>query len=181
MPKKEAEKWCEFHKSPTHNISECRAKQSLVAEIKASKSDAYFHIESEPKKGNDRGNNIIDAEPNAIVATTKIQKEEPEDSEEEECLFHSQMWVKGSPLQFIVNSGSQKNLILAEVVKQFGLPTTAHPRPYTIGCLHQGQDLRVSQQCRLPYSIKPFIDEVLCDISPLDVCDVLLGQPYLWK
>ena len=25
------------------------------------------------------------------------------------------------------------------------------------------------------------MDKVLCDISPLDVCDVLLGQPYLWK
>jgi len=39
----------------------------------------------------------------------------------------------------------------------------------------------VSQQCRLPYNIKPFTDEVLCDIAPLEVCDVLLGQPYLWK
>jgi len=25
------------------------------------------------------------------------------------------------------------------------------------------------------------MDEVLCDVSPLEVCDVLLGQPYLWK
>jgi hypothetical protein len=24
-------------------------------------------------------------------------------------------------------------------------------------------------------------DEVLCDISPLEICDVILGQPYLWK
>jgi hypothetical protein len=32
-----------------------------------------------------------------------------------------------------------------------------------------------------PYDINPFKDEVLCDISPLEVCDVLLGQPYLWK
>jgi len=91
------------------------------------------------------------------------------------------MWVKGSPLQFIVDSGSQKNLISAEVVKQLGLPTTAHPQPYIVGWLHQGRDLRVSQQCCLPYNIKPFTDEVLCDIAPLEVCDVLLGQPYLWK
>jgi hypothetical protein len=25
------------------------------------------------------------------------------------------------------------------------------------------------------------MDEVLCDIAPFDVSDVLLGQPYLWK
>lgn len=91
------------------------------------------------------------------------------------------MWVKGSPLQFIVDSGSQKNLVSAEVVKRLGLPTTPHPQPYSIGWLHEGRDLKVRQQCRLPYSIKPFTDEVLCDVTPLDVCDVLLGQPYLWR
>eukprot|EP00253_Pinus_taeda_P030860 PITA_30860 len=91
------------------------------------------------------------------------------------------MLVKDSPLQFIFNNGSQKNLISVEVMKQLGLPTIAHAQLYTIGWLHQGRDLRVSQQCRLPSNIKPFTDEVSCDISPLDVCDVLLGQPYLWK
>ena len=25
------------------------------------------------------------------------------------------------------------------------------------------------------------MDEVLCEIAPIDVSDVLLGQPYLWK
>jgi hypothetical protein len=89
------------------------------------------------------------------------------------------MWVKGDPLHFIVVSKIQKNLILAKVIKRLDLPMTPHPQPYTIGWLFQGRDLCVIQQCRLPYSIKPFKDEVLCDISPLEVCDVLLGQPYL--
>ena len=98
-----------------------------MAEIKASESDAYFDTESEPKKGNDKGNNIIDADPNATISTTNIQKEEPEDSEEEERLFHSQMWVKGSPLQFIIDSGNEKNLISSEVVNWLGFLTTSHP------------------------------------------------------
>jgi hypothetical protein len=84
------------------------------------------------------GKQIIDVEPNATIATTKIQKEELEDPEQVECLFHSKMWVKGSPLHFIVDNRSQKNLILVEVMKQLGLPATTHPQPYTIGWLHQG-------------------------------------------
>jgi hypothetical protein len=91
------------------------------------------------------------------------------------------MWVKGSPLQFIVNIRSQKNLISVEFMKRLGLLTIAHPQAYTIGWLHQVQDLCISQQCLLPYSIKPFTDEVLCNIALLDVFDVLFFQPYLWK
>ena len=91
------------------------------------------------------------------------------------------MCVKGAPLHFIVDSGSQKNMISTEAVKQLNLPTTPHLHPYNIGWLRQGRDLRFIQQCRLPYGIKPFKDEVLCDIAPLEICDVLLGKPYLWK
>jgi hypothetical protein len=170
-------KWCDFHKIPWHNTDECRSKQSLVAEIK----DKEPNPDSESDYENTGKGQIIDADPTAIVATTTIQPEEPTDPEEGEHLFHSQMWVKGTLLHFIVDSGSQKNLISAEVIKQLGLSTTPHPQPYNIGWLHQGRDLHVSQQCRLSYGIQPFKDEVLCDVSPLDVCDVLLGQPYMWK
>ena len=89
--------------------------------------------------------------------------------------------MKGTPLRLIVDNGSQKNLISIEVGKRLKLPTMPHPQPYNIEWLNQGRDLRASQQCRLPYAIKPFKDEVLCDVSPLEVCDVLLGQPYMWK
>jgi hypothetical protein len=175
--KKDTKKWCEFHKIPWHNTDECRSKQSLVAEIK----DKEPNLDSKSDSENNGKRQIIDADPTAIVTTAAIQPEEPTDPEEGEHLFHSQMWVKGTPLHFIVDSGSQKNLISAEVVKQLGLSTTPHPQPYSIGWLRQGWDLRVNQQCRLSYGIQPFKDEVLCDVSPLDVCDVLLGQPYMWK
>ena len=94
-----------------------------MAELKAIELDACYDPESEPNKGNDKGKQIIDADPSAFIATIKILREDAEDPEEGECLFHSQMWVKGSPLQFLVDNGSQKNLVSAEVVKWLGLLT----------------------------------------------------------
>jgi hypothetical protein len=148
-----------------------------VAEIK----DKELNPDLESNYENIGKGQIIDADPTAIVVTLEIQPEEPMDPEEGENLFHSQMWVKGTPLHFIVDSRSQKNLISVEVVKQLGLSTTPHPQPYNIGWLRQEHDIHVSQQCRLSYGIQPFKDEVLCDVSPLDVCDVLLSQPYMWR
>ena len=85
--KKDIGKWCEFHKSPNHNTSECRTKQSLVAELKASESDACFNPESKPYKGNDKGKKIINSKGSSIVATTKVHKNDLKDPEEGEHLF----------------------------------------------------------------------------------------------
>jgi hypothetical protein len=116
--KKDTGKWCDFHKIPWHNTDECHSKQSLVVELKETESSPNQTLIQKIIKGD----KIIDAEPTATVMTTTIQPEEPEDPEEGECLFHSQMWVKGTPLHFIVDSGSQKNLISAEVIKQLDFP-----------------------------------------------------------
>jgi hypothetical protein len=108
--------------------------------------------------------------------TTTTQTEEPTEPEEGERLFHSHMWVNGTSLHFIIDSGSQNNLISTKVVKWLCMPTTPHPQPYNIGWLHRGRDLHVIQRCRLSYGINPFKDEVICDVSPMEVCEVLLGQ-----
>ena len=57
--------------------------------MKASESDACSDPEPEPDKGNGKGKKIIDADPSATVAIAKIQKNEPENPEEGERLFHS--------------------------------------------------------------------------------------------
>ena len=109
-----------FPQNPWNNTDECHSKQSLLAEIKDKEPnpDSKYNFENNGK------GQIIDVDPTAIVTTATIQPEEPIDPEEGEHLFHSQMWVKGTPLHFIIDSGSQKNFILAEVVKQLGLSTT---------------------------------------------------------
>jgi hypothetical protein len=56
-----------------------------VAEVKASESDVYSDSDPEPE----RGIWIIDVEPSATVATTKLQPGELDELEEGERLFHS--------------------------------------------------------------------------------------------
>ena len=81
-----------------------------------------------------------------------------------------------SPAPIVMN-----NLILSEVVKILKIRMVPHPQPYNIGWLIHGQDICIIQQFCLSYDIKPFKDEAMCDVSPLEFCDVLLGKPYMWK
>jgi hypothetical protein len=73
-----------------------------VVEVKEYESDVGFDSEKETKKGIW----IIDTEPNSIFATTKIHPSEPDEPEEGGHLFHSQMWVKGTSLYFIIGRGT---------------------------------------------------------------------------
>jgi hypothetical protein len=95
--------------------------------MKASESEANYESESNLEGG--KWTN--DVKPNAIITTTKVHPSEPEEPEEGECLSHSRMWVKGAMLHFIVNSGSQKNLISLEFIKQLNMLMTPHLHPYT--------------------------------------------------
>ena len=72
-----------------------------MADIK----DKESNPDSESDSQNTGKGNIIDANPIVIVVIIAIQPEEPTDPEEREHLFHSQMWVKGTLLHFIVDSG----------------------------------------------------------------------------
>jgi hypothetical protein len=73
-----------------------------MTKLKASESK----VDYESKSNLEGGKKIIDDEPIDIIANTKVQPSEPEEPKEGECLFHSQMWVKGDLLHFIVDRGS---------------------------------------------------------------------------
>jgi hypothetical protein len=73
-----------------------------VVEIKDKEPNPNLESDSE----NTGKRQIIDADPMAIVMTATIQIEEPTYLEEGEHLFHSHMWVKGTPLHFIIDSRS---------------------------------------------------------------------------
>ena len=79
-----------------------------------------------------------------------------------------------------MDNGSQNNFASEYIMNELGLVTTPHPQPYNIVWMKGVQEIRITRQCKLTYFIKPFEDEVLCDMAPLFVVDTLFSKPYLW-
>ena len=100
---------------------------------------------------------------------------------ERDALFHIRIIAKHTKINTLFDSGSQVNLISEEVVKKLGLETKPHPKPYPLGWVVQNSQLQVIQQCDLKFAItSKFIDEIILDVIPLDICGIVLGNPYLY-
>eukprot|EP00253_Pinus_taeda_P020830 PITA_20830 len=106
------------------------------------------------------------------------------DSEENERrrheLFHIRVISKNQKVDTLFDSGSQVNLISEAIVKKLGLLTTSHNKPYPLGWVCDKAKLQVTRQCKLRFSFGlAFVDDVGLDIVPLDICGIVLGNPYL--
>lgn len=78
----------------------------------------------------------------------------------------------------IIDSGSIENIVSHTIVDQLKLATVKHPRPYKIGWIKSIGEIRVTEQCKVPFSIGSYKDEVLFDIVDMDACHLLLGRPW---
>ena len=131
--RKDIRKWFKFHKIPQHNTNERCTKKLLVAKLKASELDPNTNSNSKLEKGK----HIIGVEPSTTITTTQNQLDDLEELEEGELLFHSQMWVKGDLLHFIIYNGIQNNLI-SKFFKWLQFLITPHSQPYNILWIRQG-------------------------------------------
>ncbi|KAL9685407.1 hypothetical protein QQ045_022857 [Rhodiola kirilowii] len=77
------------------------------------------------------------------------------------------------------DNGSAENLISQKLVDHLKLPTDPHERPYALGWVSKGSQVRVTRTCKVPFSVgKYYREEVPCDVLDMDVCHVLLGRPW---
>jgi hypothetical protein len=96
-------------------------------------------------------------------------------------LFHIRVIMRHTKVDTLIDSGSQSNLILEELVKQLGLNTQMHDKPYPLKWISNIHQLHITKQCTLKFAIlSKFVDEVTCDVVPLNECGMVLGSPYLY-
>ena len=92
-------------------------------------------------------------------------------------IFKTRCTVSQRVCDLIIDSGSSENIVSKTMVDKLKLSTQPHPSPYRIGWIKDVGETKVTEQCRIPFSIGKYKDEVLCDVVDMDACHMLLGRP----
>ena len=171
-------KWCSFNKSSFHNTQDCRvlrSQSSTKAPAKTLFDDTHEVSSSSSPPSPDliSLDNPTEADPFLFLMTSYQSSLSPAP------LFTHDCQIKKSLATLILDNGSHKNLVAQDLVQRIQFPTTPHLSPYQLGWVHQvGTHLIVTQHCVVTFSIRPFHDPIIYDMSPLDYVDLLLGIPY---
>jgi hypothetical protein len=64
------------------------------------------------------------------------------------------------------------------MVTTLGLSTWRIPEPKHVAWLNSCGMLKVTHKVCVPFTVGDYVDEVECDVLPLEVCGLLLGCPW---
>jgi len=78
----------------------------------------------------------------------------------------------------IIHSGSCVNVCNTTLVSKLNLCTVKHVKPYRLQWLNDSGEVKVNKQVVVPFSIRKYVDEVLCDVVPIQTSHILLGRPW---
>nr|CAD1835966.1 unnamed protein product [Ananas comosus var. bracteatus] len=114
----------------------------------------------------------------AMLKETSLCPSNPTDKREELFIFRVQ--VKNEVIDAIIDPGSQKNLISENLVQRLGLSTTPHPHPYLLGWINNNIEMNIDRQYKVKFAVTGvYIDEMLCKVVPLNICNLIFGSPHL--
>ena len=79
----------------------------------------------------------------------------------------------------IIHGGSTNNLVSEMMVTMLKLKWKKHPCPYLLAWVQDDHKVMVNEKYLVKFKIGSYQDEVLCDVIPMDICNLLLDR--LWK
>jgi hypothetical protein len=79
----------------------------------------------------------------------------------------------------IIDNGRCENIIGTHTVDKLKLklPLEPHPEPYKIWWIKSIGEISVNQQCRVPFSIEKYRDEMYYDMIDMDACNLIFDRP----
>jgi len=70
------------------------------------------------------------------------------------------------------------NVYSTTLVSKLNLCTVKHANPYRLQWQNDSGEVKVTKQVLVPFFIGKYVDEVLCDVVPMQASHILLGRPW---
>jgi hypothetical protein len=78
----------------------------------------------------------------------------------------------------MIDSGTYCNGISKSVMEALGLSTWCIPEPRHVEWVNSYGMLKITHKVHVPFTVDDYVDEVECDVLPLEVCGLLLGRSW---
>ena len=166
-----------------HKRIDCPNKKRVLLVNDGYVSEDKIDSESdEPKEGESESNPImcypLDYDDLPCIMVQRAKEDQIPSSGQRWKIFQSQCKIKNKCCKLIIDGGSYTNIISKRVVDALGLKAWPHPQPHCIEWLYNSGRLKVTHKVRVKFNIGTYYDEVICDVVPMDVCQLLLGRPW---
>ena len=102
---------------------------------------------------------------------------QPLDDTQRENIFHTRCTINGKLCSLIVDGGNCTNVASSRLVSKLSLDTKPHPRPYRLQWLNEDEEVKVTQQVEVCFTIGRYNDRVMFDVVPMEATHILLGRP----
>jgi len=95
-----------------------------------------------------------------------------------ENIFHTRCKVLENICSLIVFIGSCYSCYSTMMVENLDQQVIPHPKPYKLEWINEDGELTVDKQVKVSLSVGNYKDEILCDVVPMEACNILLGRPW---
>jgi ferredoxin len=182
QPKRTRDVKCFRCQGHGHYASECPNKRIMMIrdngdmEFESDTSDC----EGMPPLADSAGDELAlpVGESLVIRQTLQVQGKEDEINQQSENIFHTHCYVQSKVCSSIIDSGSCVNVCSTTLVSKLNLCTVKHAKPYRLQWLNDSGEVKVTKQVVVPFLIGKYVDEVLCDVVPMQASHILLGRPW---
>ena len=102
-----------------------------------------------------------------------------ETESQQEQIFHTRCFVQGKVCSLIIDVGSETNVFSQTMIHKLNHKVIKHPHSYKLYWLNNGNVVNVDKQALFTISFGDRnVDNILCDVLPMDACHILLGRPW---
>jgi len=177
QPKRTGDVKCFRCQGHGYYASECPNKRIMMIRDNGdmeSESDRSDCEGMPPLEDSDRdGLTLPVMESLVIRRTLQVQVKEDETNQQRENIFHTRCYVQTKVCGLIIDSGSCVNVCSTTLVSKLNLCTVKHAKPYGLQWLNDRGEVKMTKQVVVPFSIGKYVDEVLCDVVPMQASHIL--------